>query len=57
MSRGTAVHAFLIGDIRAYSTFTREQGDERAAALSTIFAKLAGMAVEAAGGAVLGFAW
>jgi class 3 adenylate cyclase len=48
------VHAFLIADVRGYSTFTREHGDELAADLSTCFAELASGAVSAAGGEVLG---
>jgi WD40 repeat protein/class 3 adenylate cyclase len=52
-SRGVVVRAFLISDIRGYSTFTRERGDETAARLATRFADLARDAVEARGGRVI----
>jgi class 3 adenylate cyclase/energy-coupling factor transporter ATP-binding protein EcfA2 len=48
------VRTFLISDIRGYSTFTRERGDETAARLAMRFADLAVDAVEARGGTVLG---
>ena len=44
---------FVIADIRGYSTFTRERGDETAARLATRFAELARDAVEARGGRVI----
>jgi WD40 repeat protein/class 3 adenylate cyclase len=50
---GYAVRAFLIADIRGYSTFTRERGDEMAARLATRFADLARDAVAARGGRVI----
>src|SRR6266511_2257871 len=52
-SPGGVVRTFLISDIRGYSTFTRERGDETAARLATRFADLARDAVEARGGEVL----
>ncbi len=53
-SRGNpVVRTFLIADIRGYSTFTREHGDETAARLATKFADLARDAVEARGGNVI----
>jgi WD40 repeat protein/class 3 adenylate cyclase len=48
-----SVHTFLIADIRGYSTFTRERGDEAAARLATRFADLARDSVEARSGRVL----
>ena len=40
-SPGAVVRTFLISDIRGYSTFTRERGDEIAARLAMKFADLA----------------
>jgi WD40 repeat protein/class 3 adenylate cyclase len=51
--RGVLVRTFLISDIRGYSTFTRERGDETAARLARKFADLARDAVEARGGRVI----
>ncbi|HXJ64257.1 MAG TPA: AAA family ATPase, partial [Actinomycetota bacterium] len=45
--------AFLIADIRGYSTFTRERGDAAAARLATKFADLARDSIEARGGSVI----
>jgi class 3 adenylate cyclase len=45
--RTTEVRAFLICDIRGYSTFTSQRGDEAAAHLAMTFAGLAGDAVVA----------
>jgi WD40 repeat protein/class 3 adenylate cyclase len=45
--------SFLIADIRGYSTFTRERGDETAARLAARFADLARDAVEARSGRVI----
>jgi class 3 adenylate cyclase/WD40 repeat protein len=50
---GVLVRAFLIADIRGYSTFTRERGDETAARLAARFADLARDSVEARGGRVI----
>lgn len=47
------VRAFLIADIRGYTSFTRERGDEAAAALASAFARLTRDGVEAFGGAVI----
>jgi WD40 repeat protein/class 3 adenylate cyclase len=44
---------FLIADVRGYSTFTRERGDEAAALLAKRFADLARDAVEARSGRVI----
>jgi WD40 repeat protein/class 3 adenylate cyclase len=50
---GVLVRTFLIADIRGWSTFTRERGDETAARLAKKFAALAREAVEARGGRVI----
>jgi adenylate cyclase len=48
------LRTFVISDIRGYSTFTRERGDETAARLAVTFADLASDVVEARGGEILG---
>ncbi len=50
---GSSVLAFLIADIRGYTSFTRAHGDEAAAHLAATFAELAREAVEAYDGAVI----
>src|SRR5437763_750364 len=40
MSGKGGVHTFLIADIRGYTRFTQERGDEAAAQLATTFAEL-----------------
>jgi len=47
------LRTFLIADIRGYTTFTREHGDEIAARLAKKFADLARDAVESRGGEVI----
>jgi WD40 repeat protein/class 3 adenylate cyclase/energy-coupling factor transporter ATP-binding protein EcfA2 len=47
------LRTFLIADIRGYTTFTRERGDEAAARLAQAFAGLARDAVEARSGTVI----
>ena len=42
--------AFLIADVRGYSTFTRERGNAASAMLAKLFADLARDAVEARSG-------
>jgi WD40 repeat protein/class 3 adenylate cyclase len=42
-----AIHTFLIADIRGYTAFTRERGDESAAALASRFAEIVREGVEA----------
>ena len=44
------IKTFLIADVRGYTRFTNERGDEAAARLATRFAELAREAIEAAGG-------
>jgi len=50
-----AVKAFLIADVRGYTRFTRERGDEAAAGLATRFSELVGKEVEELGGAIVEF--
>lgn len=50
---GTELRTFLIADIRGYTTYTREAGDEAAAELATSFAALAREVVEARDGLLL----
>jgi class 3 adenylate cyclase/tetratricopeptide (TPR) repeat protein len=49
----SSIHTFLIADLRGYTRFTLEQGDEAAASLSAQFAALARQVVEARGGKVI----
>jgi WD40 repeat protein/class 3 adenylate cyclase len=51
--RSSAVRTFLISDIRGYTRFTQEHGDEAAARLAEKFAELAEEGVEAWGGRLL----
>jgi len=52
---GTAgeIRTFLIADIRGYTVFTQERGDEAAADLARAFARVARAGVEARGGSVI----
>ena len=45
-----SVRAFLIADVRGYTKFTREHGDEAAAALAAAYAEIVRDVIEAAGG-------
>jgi WD40 repeat protein/class 3 adenylate cyclase len=47
---GPALRIFLIADVRGYTTFTQERGDEAAAALAARFATIARDRLEAHGG-------
>ncbi|HXJ64223.1 MAG TPA: ABC transporter substrate-binding protein, partial [Actinomycetota bacterium] len=49
----TEIRAFLIADVRGYTLFTQERGDEAAAKLAAKFARLAREAVEARNGSVI----
>ena len=49
----SGVHTFLIADVRGYSRYTEEFGDEAAAELAATFAKLVGDGVEAHDGRVV----
>jgi class 3 adenylate cyclase/KaiC/GvpD/RAD55 family RecA-like ATPase/tetratricopeptide (TPR) repeat protein len=51
----SAVRTFLIADIRGYTTFTLERGDEAAARLAAKFAEVAEDAFEAHGGELVEF--
>jgi class 3 adenylate cyclase/tetratricopeptide (TPR) repeat protein len=53
MLNATAVLTFLIADLRGYTQFTEEQGDEAAAQLAARFAAVAGSAVGEYGGDVV----
>jgi len=48
-----AIKTFLIADVRGYTRFTSERGDEAAARLATRFAELARETIEAAGGTLV----
>jgi len=50
---GAEIRTFLIADVRGYTLFTQERGDEAAAKLAAKFAKLAREGVEARGGSVI----
>jgi branched-chain amino acid transport system substrate-binding protein len=50
---GTALRTFLIADVRGYTRFTQEHGDEEAGRLAARFAELAREAVLASGGDVI----
>ena len=52
-SRDADVHAFLIADVRGYTAFTQERGDEEAGRLAGRFAEVARAVVEAHRGNVL----
>jgi len=52
-SRDADVHAFLIADVRGYTAFTQERGDEEAGRLAGRFAQVTGAVVEAHRGRVL----
>jgi len=49
----TAIKTFLIADIRGYTTFTQERGDEAAAELATTFADLVRTRVDEGGGTLI----
>src|SRR5215831_3959139 len=49
----SAIHTFMIADLRGYTRYTLEQGDEAAALLAASFAALARHIVEARGGQVI----
>ena len=46
----TALRAFLFADIRGYTRYSLEHGDEAAAELTTLFETVASKAVEVRGG-------
>ena len=49
-TRASAIRTFLIADVRGYTRFTAQHGDEAASRLATRFAEIAGEGVEAWGG-------
>jgi len=49
----SGIKAFLIADIRGYTAFTQERGDEAAARLATKFAELARAEIERGGGSLI----
>jgi basic membrane protein A and related proteins len=50
---GSAIHTFLIADVRGYTLFTQERGDEAAAKLAAKFAGIAREGVERRGGSLI----
>ena len=50
---GSQIRTFLIADVRGYTVFTQENGDEAAAALAGKFATVARETVEGRGGTVV----
>ena len=52
-STGAQIRTFLIADVRGYTLFTQERGDEAAAKLAAKFADIAREIVEARGGTLL----
>ncbi len=51
--RPAGIKTFLIADVRGYTTFTQERGDEAAAELTSKFAELARSAITRGGGALI----
>ena len=51
--RGHSVRAFLIADVRGYTRFTEERGDDAAARLVRRFAELVQEGVERRGGSLI----
>ena len=49
-SGGPEIRTFLIADVRGYTRFTQERGDDAAASLASAFAELAREVIEAGGG-------
>ena len=49
----TEIRTFLIADVRGYTLFTQERGDEAAAKLAARFAGIAREVVEQHGGSVI----
>ena len=52
-SAAAEIRTFLIADVRGYTRFTQERGDDAAASLAAAFAELAREAIEACGGDLL----
>src|ERR671923_738664 len=51
--RPAGIKTFLIADVRGYTAFTQERGDEAAAKLATRFAELVRAGVEDGGGSLI----
>ncbi|MDP9302090.1 MAG: adenylate/guanylate cyclase domain-containing protein, partial [Actinomycetota bacterium] len=52
-TEGPAIRTFLIADVRGYTAFTQQHGDEAAGRLAERFAEIAQEGVEACGGVLL----
>jgi YVTN family beta-propeller protein len=52
-SAGAEIRTFLIADVRGYTRFTQERGDDAAGSLAAAFAELAREVIEACGGDLL----
>ena len=50
---GTEIRTFLIADVRGYTMFTQERGDEAAAKLAAKFAQIAREEIETLGGSLI----
>ncbi|MGH2674523.1 MAG: ABC transporter substrate-binding protein [Actinomycetota bacterium] len=55
MAEATTIQTFLIADVRGYTLFTQERGDDAAAKLAAKFARIAREAVQRRGGSVIEF--
>lgn len=53
VTEGPRIQTFLIADVRGYTLFTQQRGDEAAAKLAAKFARIAREAVQARGGNVI----
>ena len=53
MAEATTIQTFLIADVRGYTLFTQERGDEAAAKLAAKFAGIAREAMQLRGGSVI----
>src|SRR2546428_8588268 len=50
---GAGIRAFLIADVRGYTLFTQQRGDEAAGKLAARFAEVAREAIQARGGSLI----
>jgi ABC-type transport system substrate-binding protein/class 3 adenylate cyclase len=53
VTEGARIQTFLIADVRGYTLFTQQRGDEAAAKLAAKFARIARETVQARGGSVI----
>src|SRR4029079_16928091 len=51
--QSAGIKTFLIADVRGYTTFTQDRGDEAAAELATAFAEVARAEIESGGGVLV----